>query len=177
MPNIPNIPDARYTFDFVAFPHLLFDKHGKALIAAIIDQKGEIIAKLMNDLYRDVSKGTKQEVKDDIFTEQDFDVFYGRLDEKGTALISIKMPDDTCDSIICLRHLIVFDIKKMKPRLFTVEKSAPSALGFVKNFMKGEDKPLKNFLCEVKSNGRHANCGYVPEKEEDLYRKLYELYK
>lgn len=177
MANIPNIPDARYTFDFVAFPKMLFDKKsGGALIAAIIDKKGEIIARMMNDVYMQISKGTKQEIKHDIFSADDFEVFFGRLDEKGKALISIKMPDDNCDSIICLRHLIVFDVKKLKPRLFTVEKSAPSALDFIKTFSNDKNVVLKNFLCEVKSNGKHANCGYVPEKEEDLYRKLYELY-
>jgi multidrug efflux pump subunit AcrB len=56
MPNIPNIPDARYTFDFVAFPKMLFDKKsGGALIAAIIDKKGEIIARMMNDVYMQIS--------------------------------------------------------------------------------------------------------------------------
>ena len=177
MPNIPNIQGARYSFDFVAFPKMLFDKKGgPTLIAALIEKKEEVMAKWMNGFYKDVSKGTKQEVKRDIFSPNDFEVFYGRLDEKGTVLLSIKMPDDNCNDIICLRHLIVFNLKKVKPRLFTIEKSAPTTMAFLKSMTSNEKPELNCFLCEVKSNGKHANCGYAPKTEEELYRKLYELY-
>ena len=119
MPNIPNIQGARYSFDFVAFPKMLFDKKGgPTLIAALIEKKEEVMAKWMNGFYKDVSKGTKQDVKRDIFSPNDFEVFYGKLDEKGTVLLSIKMPDDNCNDIIWIFEYLQDGLTKAGTKLF-----------------------------------------------------------
>ena len=180
MSKIPNIPNARYTFDFQVFPNLLFGEHSKAMIYALTQEKEEVVARLMNDFYKDFAKHAKYTLtEEDIFSANDFKIIFGRLDSKGTMLLSIDMPMDTCGGIICMKHMIMFNSKELKPRLFTIEKSASSALDFFASLPEDDERRYrtqKNFLCELKSDGKHLNCGYAPEKTEDLLKKLLELY-
>jgi hypothetical protein len=159
-------------------PSILFGEHSKTMLFALIQEKEEAIARVMNNFYKDYAKYANYKLETEhVVTKSDFSIVFGRLDTKGTMMLLINMPDDTSDGIVCLKHIILFNSKEMKPRLFTVEKSPSSALDFFSKLPEENKKTtLKNFLCEVKSGGKHLNCGYAPENDKELYKKLYELY-
>lgn len=163
MQDIPNIPNARYTFDFSIIPSLLFGKYSKGFIASLTQEKEIIMAKLMNDFYNDIAKHENIKIENkEIFSPSDFKIILEKFSDKGPFMIHINMPTEKCSSIVCLKHFIVFDKNVKKPRLFTLE---------VNPFLKIP------FLCEVNRNGNHSNYGPAPETDDDLIKKIFNIYK
>lgn len=162
MKNIPSIPNARYTFDFMVFPSLLFNDHHMGFLGALLKEKETAMANLMNNFYKDYAKQAKINIDDEeIFSQEDFSVIAGNIDKEGPFFIGIDMPMDTCLGIICLKHFILFNKENIKPRLFTLEKNS---------FL---DTP---FLCEVSPKGKHINYGPAPTNGEELLDKLIKLF-
>ena len=170
-------PNARYVFDFNVFPTLIFGTHSEKFIRGLIKEREKLIAKLMNDFYKDFATNTNTKFgKKDMFAPKDFRVSFDKLDDKGTMLLSMTMPEDNSGGISYVKHLLVFDMKKMKPRLFTVEKSDTNMLKmFADMFGKEMLENPQNHLCELRPNSR-SNYGYAPENEEELKKRILEIY-
>ena len=182
MANIPNIPNARYIFDFRVMPSLVFHRGAPGLIMALDRSKGAVLADIMNNFYKDFAAEQSFPLGDEpIFSPQDFFAAASHL--CGDSYLAIvQMPDDDCEGIIVYYHLIVFELDTpQNVRLFTVERSVlPKELTDLLGVPSAdesddEEDPLRvppSVLCEILRDGGRANYGEAPRTVPEVLEKL-----
>ena len=171
-----NIPNARYILDFHTLPDIVLGDSGHDFIRHIIMGKSEFLAKYFSSVYKDVANMQGLDTGlEDFFAPEDFDIHICRLDPKGDELLlSIKMPLEDIDSIICLEHILYVSVPRHMIRHFTVERNALSdilrmeRLGAPKEY-------IKPFLCELKTDRNRANYGHAPDDEGVLIGKVIKI--
>lgn len=176
MKEYPIIENLRYTFDFRILPNILFGANGENFTKSLIAAKGLVIADLLNVFYKNAGKDYEVEMPDEIFTKDDIRVVAGKIGDNNHILISIDMPDEKCDGIIAIQHLIVTKLDNFAPRLFTVERTSPSETEQLKAMLGDSFKEdmVSNFLCEVEPD-KHRNYGVAPKTMDGIVAKLVEI--
>lgn len=171
-----NVPNARYILDFHILPDIVLGDNGHDFIRHIIIGKSEFLAKYFSSVYKEVANMQGLDTGlENFFAPEDFDIHICRLDPKGDeVLLSIKMPAEDIDSIICLEHILYVSIPRHTIRHFTIERSSLSDIACIERL--GAPKEyVKPFLCELKTDRNRANYGRAPEDEGKLIEKIIKI--
>jgi uncharacterized protein YrrD len=179
MRKIPELPNARYYFDFKFMPYAILGPNGTKLVFDIIDSKIDFIIDAMNTIYFKMAAKEGIDIGEGpIFNKGDFSLTIYVPKEIEYLYLILNMPDEEIDSIIADKHIITIRKEDFNIRHFTAEKSSTSSMMQLKELYTKTGVPLERlddiYLCELLKMGR-KNYGIYHNRLEDIVKKITEI--
>ncbi len=148
--------DERYVLEQMFLPQSLYGEGCQQTMLALLQGKGEFLVYMLNAIGQQT--GSKCPYTADQFVFKPL-IISDHGDIPEFAMLIIDMPEPEIMPLSS-RLIICHDKELSKIKYFTVEKTLGGAY----------------MLCGVSEDSVHVNYGDAPESEEDLFKRVYELY-